>query len=243
LDIRTARVARTIDLSAYPRPHGIAYLPGDSVVAVTSEAGGSVVLVRVSDGTVVKAIPTGQRGSHMLGVVGDGSTIYTGNIQDGTVARLDVASGERTGLFPVPPDPEAINVSSDGTRVWVGSNSQGLVSVLDPRTGVVQSPLSGFGWPYRVLPVPSRGMIVLPDFRRSEVRFVSLPDHVELGRLSFPEGGAQGVIATPDARWLFIALSLQDRVVIVDLETREVAGSIPTGASPDGVAWSPVTGN
>jgi DNA-binding beta-propeller fold protein YncE len=52
LDIPGTRVARTIDLSPYRRPHGIAFLPGDSVVAVTVEQDRAVLLVRVSDGEI-----------------------------------------------------------------------------------------------------------------------------------------------------------------------------------------------
>ena len=38
IDVPGQRVARTIELGQYRRPHGIVFLPGDSLVAVTSEA-------------------------------------------------------------------------------------------------------------------------------------------------------------------------------------------------------------
>src|SRR5213593_1213186 len=38
IDVPALRVARTIDVAQYPRPHGITFLPGDSLVIVTSEA-------------------------------------------------------------------------------------------------------------------------------------------------------------------------------------------------------------
>ena len=42
IDVPALRVVRTIDLGQYNRPHGIVFLPGDSLVAVTSEASGNV---------------------------------------------------------------------------------------------------------------------------------------------------------------------------------------------------------
>src|SRR5262245_4225544 len=51
IDVPALRVVRTIDLGQYNRPHGIVWLPGDSIVAVTSEASGNVVLVNVAAGT------------------------------------------------------------------------------------------------------------------------------------------------------------------------------------------------
>ena len=58
IDIPGRKVVRTVDLGEYTRPHGLAFLPGDSIVAVTSEAAMAVVLVRVADGAVLRAIST-----------------------------------------------------------------------------------------------------------------------------------------------------------------------------------------
>ena len=73
------------------RPHGIRYLPGDSLVAVTSEQSGHVVIVNVTDGRIVRAVPTTQRGSHMVGIADDGVRAFTGNIGSNTVSELDLA--------------------------------------------------------------------------------------------------------------------------------------------------------
>src|SRR5678816_1315844 len=43
IDVPALRVVRTIDLGQYNRPHGMVFLPGDSIVIVTSEASGNVV--------------------------------------------------------------------------------------------------------------------------------------------------------------------------------------------------------
>ena len=45
VDVQDLEVTRTIDLGAHERPHGIAFLPGDERVIVTSEATGSVIVV------------------------------------------------------------------------------------------------------------------------------------------------------------------------------------------------------
>ena len=143
-DVANASVARTIDLSDHPRPHGAFFLPGDSIIAVTSESSRSVVLVNPFTGRTVGAVSTEAGGSHMVAVTGDGATLYTGDMQSGTVSRLDVASMTKARSYDVPPQPEAVTVSRDGRHVWVGSNAEGLVSVVDTETGDVSSPLSSF---------------------------------------------------------------------------------------------------
>ena len=61
IDVPGLRVARTIDLGEHRAPHGIAFLPGDRVVAVTCEQTRNVVLVDVVEGVVRHAVPTEAR--------------------------------------------------------------------------------------------------------------------------------------------------------------------------------------
>ncbi len=238
IDVPGLKVLRTIDLAPYNRPHGMQFLPGDSLLAVISEATGNVVLVRVADGTVVRAIPTTQRGSHMLAIPASGQRIYTGNISDNTVSELNVATGELVRTFAVPPQPEAINVTRDGREVWVGSNATGKVSVVDPIAGTVTTVAEGFGWPYRMCFTPDDGMVIIPDLKSNVVRFYERAARRELGRLDLPGAAPQGIIAPPGTGVAFLSLSAEDRVAVIDLVTRRVVEYLPAGDGPDGVAYS-----
>ena len=238
IDVPGQRVARTIELGQYRRPHGIVFLPGDSLVAVTSEASRTVLIVHVGAGEIRRVIPTQQNGSHMVGVVADGSLMYTGNIGSGTVSELNGRTGEFIRTFDVPAQPEAINVTPDGAEVWVGSNATGRVSVLDPKTGAVATAAEGLGWPYRVLFTPDRRTVLLPDLRNEELRFLERATRRELGRLSFPGGGPQGITITPDGKYVFQSLSEQGRVAIIDVASRAVRGHLEAGTTPDGVAYT-----
>jgi YVTN family beta-propeller protein len=239
IDVPGKRVARTISLGQYTAPHGIVYLPGDSLVAVTSERTNHVVIVAIASGEVRKAIPTNHRGSHMVGVTGDGRRAWTGDMGDHTVSELDISSGTHLRSIPVPNQPEAINVTPDGREVWVGSNATGKVSVVDPATGNVTTVAEGVSWPYRVLFAPDGKTVVIPDLRNHEVRFLDRASRRELSRLSLPGAGPQGVTVTPDGRYLLESLSQQARVMVVDMRTRQVVGHIPAGETPDGIAYTP----
>jgi YVTN family beta-propeller protein len=235
IDVPGKRVVRTIDLGQYTRPHGIAVLPGDSLVAVTSESTQNVVIVNVRAGAVRRAISTGQAGSHMVAVTRDGSRFYTGDIGSNTVSELDPAAGQTTRRWDVPQQPEAINVTPDGSEVWVGSNAEGKVSVVNPRTGEIRTAAEEVGWPYRILFTPDQRLVLLPDLRREELRFIERTSHRELGRLQLSGAGPQGITLTPDGRYAFLSLSQQNRVAVIDVASRRVLGHLPTGAGPDGV--------
>ena len=238
IDVPGLRVARTIELGQYRRPHGIVFLPGDSLVAVTSETTGNVVIVSVAAGVVLSAIPTTQNGSHMVAATSNGALMYTGNMGSNTVSELDARTGQFVRLWQVPTQPEAINVTPDGAEVWVGSNATGRVSVVDPKTGAVAAAAEGVSWPYRILFSPDRRYTFIPDLRNEELRFLDRASRRELGRLTFPQGGPQGITITPDGKYLLQSLSRQARVAVIDVTTRTVVGHIPAGDTPDGIAYT-----
>ncbi len=237
IDVPGLRVARTIDLGEHRAPHGIAFLPGDRLVAVTCEQTRDVVIVDVVEGAVRHAVPTAAKGSHMVGVTADGKRAYTGNMGDHTVSELDLTTYRTVRSFPVPQVPEAINVTPDGKEVWVGSNQTGQVSVLDPATGSVTTAADGLKWPYRMLFTPDARQVIVPDPTLNEVRFIDRAARREIGKLSLP-GAPQGVTIAPDGRHIFQSLSAEARVAIIDPSSRTVVGHLAVGETPDGVAYT-----
>jgi DNA-binding beta-propeller fold protein YncE len=238
IDVPGRRVARTIDIAPYLRPHGIVFLPGDSLVAVTSEATQNVLVVDVRRGEIVKAVSTGKPGSHMVGVAADGVRAWTGDMGSHTVTELDLRTGRAVRSIAVPNIPEAINVTADGSEAWVGSNTTGRVSVVDARTGAVTTAAEGFQWPYRVLFSPDSRTVFLPDYRGEALRFVDRSSRAELGRIAFTGGGPQGITVTPDGRFVLQSLAAQGRVAVIDATRRVVVGQLEVGMTPDGVVYT-----
>ena len=238
IDVPGLRIARTISLGEYRRPHGLVLLPGDSLVAVTSETNRHLLIVRVETGDIVKAIATQQNGSHMVGVTADGTRGWTGNIGSNTVTELDLVNGTALRHIAVPAQPEAINVTPDGREVWVGSNATGLLSVVNAGTGAVSTAAEGFGWPYRLLFSPDNTLVLLPDLRKEELRFVDRASRQELARLTLPGMGPQGIIFAPSGKHAFVSFSAAAKVAVIDIATRAIVREIAAGATPDGVAFT-----
>jgi DNA-binding beta-propeller fold protein YncE len=236
IDVPGLSVARTIDLGEHRRPHGIAFMPDDEWVAVTTEASRHVLLVNVGSGEIEAELPTEGDVSHMLAIPGSADLIYTSDIRDGTVTEIEVARGASVRKFEVPVTPEALGVTPDGAEVWVGSNDLGVVSAIDTESGEVTEVLEGFGWPYRVVFSEDGETVLLPDLEGNELRIVDVESRAEKGRLSFPGAGPQSVTFSADGKYAFQALSLENRVAVIELESGTVVGYLPTGHRPDGVA-------
>lgn len=240
IDVSGLKVARTIDLGGYTAPHGIVFLPrsADSLVVVTSETTANIVVVNVRSGAIVNSIATQGLTPHMVGVTGDGTRAYTGNMRSNTVSEMDLRTGLFTRSWEVPTTPEGINVTADGKEVWVGSNATGKVTVIDPSSGAMVTAAEGVQFPYRMAFTPDLKTAIIPDARAEEVRFIDRVTKKELGRIAMPGAGPQGIIISPDGRYAFQSLSTQAKVAIIDIASRAVVRQLDAGHTPDGIAYT-----
>jgi len=251
IDVPAAVVVRTIDLGEFRRPHGSAFLPGDSLFVVTSEMSRAVVIVDFKPGKVLGSIPTNHPASHMLAMTRDGSRIYTSNVADGTVSELDVPGRKFVREFNVAPAVEGIAVTPSGSQVWVGSNQAKTVTVVDPRAGNAAGTISGFGMPYRLAVTPDERTVVIADPPNAAVRIVDrasrkdrsvvrIPAENVGANAEFPGSPSpEGIILSRDGKTAFVALQGSSRVAVIDIASATVVAYMPTGAGPDGIAYSP----
>lgn len=239
-DVQNLQVARTIDLSDFPRPHGIQLLPGQQEVVVTSEVEGQLVVVNFHTGSILGAVATSQRGSHMVALQESGELAFTSNMGSDSVSVINLSRGRMQGSFRVPARPEAITVNKSGTEIWVGSNDDNVVSVVSSATGKIESQWRGFSWPYRILLSDDEQYAVVPDLNNNDLRFFNGQTKEEIGRLELAGASPQGIIFHPDDRTLFLSLAGQDKVLVINVKDRKILGEYQTGSAPDGIAYSPL---
>ena len=237
IDLAATKVVRTIDLGEYRRPHGAAFLPGSAtILAVTSEASQNVVIVDISAGKVLSAIPTRHPGSHMLGIPADGKHAFTSNVPWGGITEIDLAGKTFSRDLAVAPMTEGIAVSPDGATVWVGSNSAGTVSVVETKSWSVAATLTGFGMPYRIGISPNGAIAVICDPQQNAIHIADVSSRKVVGSVgSLPS--PRGVFIAPDNRTAFVTFGADNSVGVIDLSERTLKTKFPVGTSPDGVAY------
>ena len=250
IDIGKLAVARTIELREDQRPHGMKFLPGDSLVAVTSETSKSVILVDARSGALVKRLPTNGRATHMVGISAGGDRMVAGNIADNTISVLSTTSGGEPKVIPVARQPEGVAITPDGNFAWVGSNRDSVVLVVDTRTGVATDTLRGFGLPYRLAISPDGRRAVVTDPMKATIRVFDVDNRHQRFVIDVPRDSLvataeapgspspEGVVISDDSHWAFVTLQGRNRMVTIDLERGTIVGYAPTGAWSDGIAYS-----
>lgn len=250
IDITSRRVVRTIDLAPHQRPHGMAFFPGDSVLAVTSEASKAVLLVDLRTDKVNGTLPTTARASHMLGMSRSGDRIVTANIADSTVSVFNPAHAGDLRLIHVAAQPEGIALSPDGTTVWAGSNRDSVVVIADARRAQPIDTLRGFGLPYRLAFSPNGALVVITDPVHANVRVFDASTHRERFSIAIPRDSLvataevpgspspEGVAVSSDSRWAFVTLQGRNRLATIDLTRGVIISLIPIGNWSDGVGYS-----
>jgi YVTN family beta-propeller protein len=246
VDVAARSVARKVDLGEYRRPHGVRFLPGDSLVAVTVEANEAVLVVHLASGTVRRTIKTNQATSHLVTLRGDGQVGYTSNIRGNSITEVNFVTGATRSL-PVGDQPEGIGARPDGRDVWVGSNTGGTISVVDVASWRVAATINVGERPYRVSFTPDGKIAIASLTASSRVRLYDAATRAELATIDIAgtssatdlaRGGAQpvGIAYSSDSRTAYVACQGIDAVAIIDLVSRRVVKTVAVGPGPDAVA-------
>ena len=252
IDVEKLDTIRTIDLRDYQRPHGMVFLPGDTLLAVTSEVSRAVLIVDVRKGTVVTTRPSSGRGTHMLGLTSRGDRIVMGNIADGTVTVLDPMATDNGRVIRVAAQPEGVAIAPDGAFAWAGSNRDSVVLVVDLRAGAPVDTLRGFGLPYRMAVSPDGRTAVVTDPVKGRVRIFDAATRKQRFDIEVPRDSLvataevagspspEGVTISRDSRWAFVTLQGRNRLATIDLMRGVIVSLAPIGNWSDGVAFSPL---
>jgi len=256
IDVPRARVVRTIGLGSHRRPHGVRWLDARRAL-VTAEDSRALLVVDAEKGEVEAAIPTEQNVSHMVALAPGGARAFVSNIGSGSVTVVDLAERKVLAQVPTGAGAEGIDVTPDGRRVWVTNREADTVSVIDAASLKVVKTMDSKSFPIRARSTPDGKQVLVSHARSSDVAVYDAASQKELARIKVPlppgpkEGrlfGDQfgdsavpiGIVVAPDGKKAFVAAANADAVVILDLATRAVTGTLKAGKEPDGMAYVPI---
>lgn len=237
VDVPTARPTGTISLGEHTRPHGIT-LASDGTLWVTTEGSQHVLQVDPRNQSVVQAIETGQRVTHMVVVAEESNRAFTANIGGGNVTAVDTDAGTVVEHIQTGAGAEGIDLSHDGSLVYVTNREAGTLCEIDVATNEVLRMLEVGDFPIRVKLRPDGREALVSNGRGNEVVAVNLDEWEVVRRLDIGTMPI-GILITPDDRTAYIANTGDDKISVIDLVNWKLDGEILAGDEPDGMAWVP----
>ena len=254
VDLVARKALPAIDLGAVHSTHGLDFAGGK--LYFTAET--NKIIGRYDPATqhVDWILGTGQDRTHMIIVDQGLAKIFTSNVNSATISIIEQVSPP-TGGFTPPGGPrltwevanvpagqgcEGFDISPDGKEIWAANARDATVTIIDVATKKA----------IQTLPIPVKGANRLkftPDGKRvlisalgarsgdTSLVVLDASTRKEVKQLNLG-GGSAGILIAPDGSRAYVAVSMADKVAVVDLKTLEVTGQINAGKQPDGIAWA-----
>ncbi|HWB25649.1 MAG TPA: cytochrome D1 domain-containing protein [Chitinophagaceae bacterium] len=251
LDLTTQKPLTTIDTRPLYGPHGITFAVGK--VWFSAEGSKSVGRYDPATGKLDWSMGTGQDRTHMVYVTPDAKTIYTTNINSGTVSILSStmvqprqpappgaqprADWEQT-IVPTSRGSEGFDVSPDGKWLWTASAEDGMITIIDlqakKQAARIDAKANGAN---RVKFTPDGKQVFISSLSTGDVLVYDAATRKEVKRINAGHGAAGIEMDAPNHR-AFVACSADNYIAVIDLNTLEVTTHFDVGGTPDGMAWA-----
>jgi len=232
--------AYAVELGPGARVHSALWLEDGRVIA-GAEGRGSLVEMTPDPDTIfaLAEFGSGGDGPHMVAVNEQGDMAWGTFIPSGTVVRYDLEADEEAARRHVGEDIEALALSSDGTSLWVGSNSENMVYRLDPETLEAQARIAVGEVPIRLVAHPDGQHVVSSNFGSGDLSVIDTASNevVRTITVSGSQDAAQvTLVFSEDGSRLYAAETGHDEIAEIDFESGEVLRRLPAGPGVNGLA-------
>ena len=240
IDLEARTELRRLDIGPGSEPHDVRFAGGK--LYFTAE--GYKVIGRYDPprDEIDWLLGIGQDGTHMFVLSDDLDTIVTANRGSNSVTVVeDVAAGPPNWTLTAIPVggefPEGIDLSPDGREIWTATRNDGGVSIIDVATKAVTQRLDlNMEDANRLRFTPDGRRVLIADGASSSLLVLDAVARTEITRLDL---APNAVLVQPDGSRAYAALRGANSVAVIDLETLEVTGQIPTGpgSGPGCMFW------
>lgn len=240
-------IIKQISLAESSKPHGIIPLQEPNKVAVVTDIGNHLSIVDIEKGILEKQISTQQEFSHLLVQHPNKSLLYISNIKSGSVSVIDIQSDSLVKIIPFANKVEGIDISSDGSELWVTDIEENLIYVIDTETYETLHTLITGREPLRLkfstdgkhclVSNATAGTISVYDSKAKElITTINIPGKKNiLEKILYHTPRPVGILMHPNGLYAFVSNFTAGRVEVIDMNSFTIVGSIKVGQMPDGL--------
>jgi YVTN family beta-propeller protein len=218
-----------------PGAAGIAASPDGRLLYVTYPDGAAINIVDAETLVVLRRLSFK---GEPFGIAAALGSLFVSDWANGTVTRLDAASGAQTGAVAVGKSPAHMAISADGHRLYVADRESGDVAVIgaDAMSKIASIP-AGEG-PFALALAPDDRRLYVANVRGNDLAVIDTARLEQVARIVVGVA-PYGVAVTPDGASVLVTNQHGDSLSIVDARSGAVIGAIPVGRYPEGVVAGP----
>lgn len=234
VDVATRKKTGVIDLGEYRRPHGMAVHPETGWLVVTIENPDGLLLVDPVARKVVKKFDVQGKSPHMVLWGPGGKRAYVSNTNSGTLASIDVATGE-TRVIPTGKYPQGGVLSRDGKTIYLTNAESNTIALVDTGSDKVIGQIKTSTYPNRVALTPDGKTLVYSlGNEGSAVGFADVGTRKETGTIALG-GQPLSLTLSKDGRYAFTGIQSQGKIHVIDVAARKIIRTMvtPQDAGPD----------
>lgn len=233
VDVAAMERVGVIDLGDYRRPHGIDLDPASGRLVVTVENPDGLLLVDPQTREILRYYETQGAKPHMVLLGAGGMLAYVSNSDSGTLAALDLETGDLT-LIPTDANPQGAALSHDGKLLYLTNNGGASISIIDTDSNErVGSIATGEG-PNRIEITPDGSTLVYSMQQGQAVGFADVASRRQTAEI--PLGGeAMSLTMSPDGTTVYSGVQANDKVFVISVAERRIVQVIetPPESGPD----------
>lgn len=232
IDIRSAQLVRSIDLSPFNRIHGLQMDAQDRLYALSEEKSTLLILEQPATDTAARrAVPSGGIKSHLFALSRDGQTAFCMNLLSHTVTKVKPWDPMFTPLACHPGQkPEGYCLSADEQTLFVSNRWSNTLSAIDTQSMTVKYSAPSRDDVTRIYRSGDGRMFTSNYGDRS----LSIVDPATLQETAYLKLDGRCIALTfhPNKPLAFISLD-SDRVAVLDITTLKILRFIATQKEPD----------
>ena len=184
-------------------PVALVFDPSGKQVFVAESDEGSVAVLDVATGKVLRRLQTGGKQPTAL-AYHPGGILVVANTFSGSVAAFDTRSGKRTGLLPLRGEPSGVAITADGKYAFISVPQLDEVAVLDLPELKLAKRIPVGKQPRPMALTPDGRTLLVANSRGGDVSFVDTASLAETRRVGLTGVNLRGLSVSADGRRAYV---------------------------------------
>lgn len=243
IDLKRREAVGFLSTGTVLAPHGLAEGP-DGTIWAACDIGAAVVGFDPQSRERIAVIETGGKGGHWLVADAHGKAFFSNRAGPG-IATVDLIKHSRSNTIETPNAITGLDLSPDGSRLYVADDREPALLVIDPRSGRILSTTVLEGLPRstakggdrerRVKASPDGRFILVSDFPSAALVRVQVDDPSRQ-KLLLVQHGPMSLAFSPDGQTAWVCNHDAGTITIVDVATMTALLDFRVGEGPETAA-------